>query len=103
VISLSSIVAMPRANAANPAASATAGGGLIWAASTLVTSDIASAHIVISGTQVMLCDGDQLVDVLRQGQGVLNVLPLAGVKDDIDAQLVPLDDDAVAAGPRRAI
>ena len=47
----------------------------------------------------MLCDGDQLVDVLRQGQGVLNVLPLAGVKDDIDAQLVPLDDDAVAAGP----
>ena len=38
----------------------------------------------------MLCDGDQLVDVLRQGQGVLNVLPLAGVKDDIDAQLVPL-------------
>ena len=30
-----------------------------------VTSDIAAAHIVISGTQVMLCDGDQLVDVLR--------------------------------------
>ena len=28
---------------------------------------------------------------------------LAGVKDDIDAQLVPLDDDALAAGPRRAI
>ena len=35
----------------------------------------------------MLCDGDELVDVLRKGQGVLNVLPLAGVKDDIDAQL----------------
>ena len=68
-----------------------------------VTSDIAAAHIVISGNQVMLCDGDQLVDVLRRGQGVLNVLPLAGVKDDIDAQLVPLDDDALAAGPRRAI
>ena len=68
-----------------------------------VTTDIAAAHIVISGSQVVLCDGDELVDVLRQGQGVLNVLPLAGVKDDIDAQLVPLDDDAVAAGPRRAI
>ena len=68
-----------------------------------MTSDIAAAHIVISGNQVMLCDGDQLVDVLRRGQGVLNVLPLAGVKDDIDAQLVPLDDDALAAGPRRAI
>ena len=67
-----------------------------------VTSDIASAHIVISGTQVMLCDGDQLVDVLKRGQGVLNVLPLSGVKDDIDAQLVPLADGAAAAS-RRAI
>jgi DNA-binding transcriptional MerR regulator len=67
-----------------------------------VTSDIAAAHIVISGNQVMLCDGDQLVDVLKRGQGVLNVLPLSGVKDDIDAQLVPLGDDALAA-PRRAI
>ena len=52
----------------------------------------------------MLCDGDELVDVLRNGQGVLNVLPLAGVKDDIDTQLLPLGrgpaDEAV---PRRAI
>ena len=67
-----------------------------------VTSDIAAAHIVISGNQVMLCDGDQLVDVLKRGQGVLNVLPLSGVKDDIDAQLLPLAEDAAVA-PRRAI
>jgi DNA-binding transcriptional MerR regulator len=77
-----------------------------------VTSEIAAASIVISGNQVMLCDGDQLVDVLRQGQGVLNVLPLAGVKHDIDAQLVPLtgaegdltEDVAELPGvPRKAI
>ena len=69
-----------------------------------VTSDIASAHIVISGNQVMLCDGEQLVDVLRRGQGVLNVLPLAGVKDDIDTQLLPLaSGSAPDAEPRRAI
>ena len=71
-----------------------------------VTSDIASAHIVISGNQVVLCDGDELIDVLRRGQGVLNVLPLAGVKDDIDAQLVPLGEGrrtAAAGSPRRAI
>lgn len=67
-----------------------------------VTSDIAAAHIVISGNQVVLCDGEQLVDVLKRGQGVLNVLPLSGVKHDIDAQLVPLAEDATAA-PRRAI
>ena len=51
----------------------------------------------------MLCDGDQLVDVLRRGQGVLNVLPLSGVKNDIDAQLVPLDETPSPAAPRRAI
>jgi DNA-binding transcriptional MerR regulator len=69
-----------------------------------VTSDISSAHIVISGNQVMLCDGDQLVDVLRRGQGVLNVLPLSGVKEDIDAQLVPLGDErGPEQGPRQAI
>jgi DNA-binding transcriptional MerR regulator len=55
-----------------------------------VTTDIASAHIVISGGSVLLCDGDELVDVLRRGQGVLNVLPLAGVKEEIDERLVNL-------------
>jgi hypothetical protein len=45
----------------------------------------------------------ELVDVLRRGQGVLNVLPLSGVKDEIDAQLVPLGDDDAVSGPRRAI
>ena len=49
-----------------------------------------SANIVISGNSVVLCEGDELVDMVRSGQGVLNVLPLAGVKDDIDAQLHPL-------------
>jgi hypothetical protein len=38
----------------------------------------------------VLCQGDQLVDVLRNGQGVLNVLPLAGVKDQVDSQIVAL-------------
>jgi hypothetical protein len=28
--------------------------------------------------------------VLRNGQGVLNVLPLAGVKDQVDSQIVAL-------------
>jgi DNA-binding transcriptional MerR regulator len=56
-----------------------------------VGRDIASAHLVISGNSVVLAEGDELIDVLRQGQGVLNVLSLACVKDDIDTQLVPLD------------
>jgi len=52
-----------------------------------VGSDIASAHLVISGNSVMLADGDELIDVLRKGQGVLNVLSLASVKQEVDDQL----------------
>lgn len=62
-----------------------------------VTSDIAAAHLVISGRDVMLCDGDQLIDVLRRGQGVLNVLPLAGIKNDVDGQLLPLEGEDPAS------
>ena len=65
-----------------------------------VTTDISSANIVISGNSVVLCENDDLVDMVRSGQGVLNVLPLAGVKDDIDAQLHPLErDDATGPAP----
>jgi DNA-binding transcriptional MerR regulator len=49
-----------------------------------VDTDIAAAHIVINGQSVILCQGDQLIDVMKRGQGVLNVLPLAGVKHDVD-------------------
>jgi DNA-binding transcriptional MerR regulator len=56
-----------------------------------VDADIVSAHLVISGTSVVLCHGDELVDVVRQGQGVLNVLPLSSVKHDVDAVLVALE------------
>ncbi|NBY45693.1 MAG: MerR family transcriptional regulator [Acidimicrobiia bacterium] len=62
-----------------------------------VDTEIAAAHIVISGKAVVLCQGDQLVDVVRNGQGVLNVLPLANIKSDVDAMIVSLaDQDTVA-------
>jgi DNA-binding transcriptional MerR regulator len=52
-----------------------------------VDSDISSAHLVISGDDVLLCDGDQLVDVMRRGQGVLNVLAIGGLKAGLDRSL----------------
>jgi DNA-binding transcriptional MerR regulator len=61
-----------------------------------VDTDIAAAHIVISGKAVVLCQGDQLVDVVRNGQGVLNVLPLANIKSDVDAMIVNIADQAKA-------
>lgn len=71
-----------------------------------VDTDIASAHLVISGDQVLLCDGDQLIDVMRRGQGVLNVLAIGGLKVGLDEQLVQLGEPGnpatPAAGPAAA-
>ena len=61
-----------------------------------VDSDITAAHLVISGDSVVLCQGDQLIDVLRGGQGVLNILPLAGVRDEVDATIVDLRSSPAA-------
>jgi DNA-binding transcriptional MerR regulator len=55
-----------------------------------VDTDIGSAHLVISGSSVVLCDGNELIDVLRHGQGVLNVLPMSGVRDEVDRQIIML-------------
>jgi DNA-binding transcriptional MerR regulator len=57
-----------------------------------VDTEISSAHIVIDGSSVVFCDGENLIDVLRHGQGVLNVLPLAGVKDEVDRRIILLED-----------
>lgn len=57
---------------------------------------ITSAHLVISGSSVVLCRGEDLVDVVRRGQGVLNLLPLAQVKEQVDGRLIDLFDIDVA-------
>ena len=59
-----------------------------------VGKDITAANIVISGTQVVLCNGEELVDVVRRGQGVLNVLPLANVKSEIDEAMAVTEMNA---------
>lgn len=48
--------------------------------------DVTSANLVISDGQVVLATSDEeMIDLVRQGQGVLNLLPLGGVKAEIDA------------------
>jgi DNA-binding transcriptional MerR regulator len=63
------------------------------------SGDISSAHVVIDGSTVLLCEGDELIDVVRRGQGVLQLLPVATVKSEIDEQIVALrpGGDTVAA------
>jgi DNA-binding transcriptional MerR regulator len=63
--------------------------------------DVATANLVLSGTNSVLAQNDdQLVDLLKGGQGVLNiVLPLAGVVEELDAaihELVPATPDGEA-------
>ncbi|MEO5898842.1 MAG: MerR family transcriptional regulator [Ilumatobacteraceae bacterium] len=61
-------------------------------------ADIASAHLVISGNDVMVCQGGDLIDVMnRAGQGVLvNVLALGGLKSSLDQQIKAMDTDTDA-------
>ena len=61
--------------------------------------DISTANLVINGSRsVVVRSGDELIDLLRQGQGVLNILPMAGVKTEIDAAIVQLHPNA-SSGP----
>ena len=51
--------------------------------------DVTTANLVITGTRSVLVNtGEEMVDLIQQGQGVLNILPLAGVKEEVDAAIV---------------
>jgi DNA-binding transcriptional MerR regulator len=53
--------------------------------------DVTTVNLVISGNRsVLVRSGEEIIDLLRQGQGVLNILPLAGVKEEVDAAIVVL-------------
>jgi DNA-binding transcriptional MerR regulator len=59
--------------------------------------DIASVTLVIAGDSVVLVrEGEDLVDVVNryQGQGVLNLLALDGVKEQLDARIIELRAEA---------
>jgi len=59
--------------------------------------DVASANLVIDGSSSVLVNtGEELIDLLQNGQGVLNVLPLAGVKEEVDSRIVSLFPEIAA-------
>ena len=67
-----------------------------------VGSDISSANIVISGTSsVVLRTNNELIELMSRGQGVLNILPLAGVKAGVDAGIESLPSDDVDSNPHQ--
>ena len=57
--------------------------------------DISTANLVIDGSRTVLIENEgELLDLLKRGQGVLNILPLAGVKQEVDARIVELHPGA---------
>jgi DNA-binding transcriptional MerR regulator len=62
--------------------------------------DVASANLVLNGSgSVLARTGEEIVDLVRQGQGVLNIVPLAGVKGEVDAAITELRPSAPGAVP----
>ena len=56
-----------------------------------LAEEVASARLVIEGSNVVFVRSDaELIDLLQRGQGVLNVLPLLNVKQEVDAAIVAL-------------
>jgi DNA-binding transcriptional MerR regulator len=50
--------------------------------------DLASSSLVLDGPRsVLVRTGDDIVDVVRQGQGVLNIVPLAGLVEQLEASI----------------
>ncbi len=53
--------------------------------------DLGSAHLVLQGTHSLLAySGDDIVDLLRNGQGVLNIVALGPVVEALDSNIVAL-------------
>jgi DNA-binding transcriptional MerR regulator len=61
--------------------------------------DMATANLVIeAGRSVLARSGEEIIDLLRGGQGVLNIVPLAPVVSELTAAIVELHEaDGVAA------
>src|SRR6185312_7043104 len=57
--------------------------------------DLASSSLVLDGSRsVLVRTGEDIVDVVRQGQGVLNIVPLAGLVEQLEASI-----HEIAPGP----
>lgn len=66
-----------------------------------VGEDWGTVSLVLNGTNSVLArNGDDLVDLVRHGQGVLNIVPLGYVVEELDASIHDLGPEATAAPAR---
>ena len=65
--------------------------------------DVATANLVLCGESPLLVREDgEIIDLVRQGQGVLNIVPLSPMVRELDAAILHLfplaADDASVSG-----
>jgi hypothetical protein len=66
-------------------------------------ADWQTASIVLAeGNSILARDGDALIDLVRRGQGVLNIVPIGSVVGEVDERIVSLAKDAPATAARAA-
>ncbi len=66
-------------------------------------ADWQTASIVMAeGSSILARDGDALIDLVRRGQGVLNIVPIGSVVGDVDERLVAFTKEAPDQGARAA-
>lgn len=64
--------------------------------------DIASANLVIDGSRSVLArTGEDLIDLVRMGQGVLNIVPLGAMVEQLDASIHELVPPSQGSSPTR--
>src|ERR1700749_4994387 len=58
-------------------------------------ADVASSNLVLTeNSSVLARTNGEVVDLLAGGQGVFNIVPLAGVVEELDADIVSLGEPA---------
>lgn len=50
--------------------------------------DVPNLTVVMLGDTVRLCTQDELVEIVRSEKGMLNVLPLSGITEALDSELL---------------
>ena len=61
-------------------------------------ADLASTNLVLTGNSSVLArTNGEVVDLLAGGQGVFNIVPMAGVVEELEADIVRLDTSGTAS------
>jgi DNA-binding transcriptional MerR regulator len=67
-------------------------------------ADLASANLVLTGpSSVLARTNGEVVDLLAGGQGVFNIVPLAGVVEELEADIVRLDTSDASSRKARPV